>query len=104
MVSCGLLRSGEGSGITIGWAGTSVVVGTSGEGAVVVGVESGSPSAGGTSVDSGSFEASRGSSVSEIGVSVKDQSPQHSLSHNTIPIYGFKEKTAHHSVITGRGA
>ena len=111
VVGCGLLRSGEGSGITIGCGGTSVVVGTSGEGAVAVGVELGSPpavvspSAGGTSVGCGSFKANWGCSVSEIGVSVKDQSPQHSPTRQrNSGLRSQRKNAAHHSVMAGRRA
>jgi len=80
VVSCGSLRSGEGSGMTVGWAVTSVVVGTSGEDAGVVGVElgspsvAGSPSAWGTSLGARSFKFTEILSVSEIGETVKGQS------------------------------
>ena len=89
VVSCGLLRSGEESGTTAGWGVTSVVVGTSGEGAGVVGVEvesppvAGSSSAGGTSLGTESFKFTGSFTVSEIIESVKGQStsvptrPQH---------------------------
>jgi len=82
VVSCGLLRSGEGSGMT-------VVVGTSGESAGVVGVELGSPpaagslSAGGTSLGTRSLKFTEGFSAPEIGETVKYRSasapthPQH---------------------------
>jgi hypothetical protein len=69
---------------TVGWGGTSVVVGTSGEGAIVVVVvgrtsvvvgvgfgpslDAGTPSVGDPSVGPGSFTVDKGSFASETGV------------------------------------
>jgi hypothetical protein len=82
------MGSDEGSGTAVDWGGISVVAGTSGEGGIVVvggtsagvgaSLGAGKPSAEGTSVGSESFTVDEKSFASDTGISVREQSAQHS--------------------------
>jgi hypothetical protein len=96
-ISVGEDASGEEAIVSVG--GTSVVV------CVELGslLDAGTPFAGGTSLGCGSFtDVDEGPFASETGVSVQDQSPQHSRTprRNSDGLCQ-KNNAAHHSVLAG---